>query len=498
MLQLSVCLLALLAPRPTSAPEGARAVVVQAIDALGGQAALEDITSLRIESIGHEYFIDQSERPDGPFIVTYLSTSEMRDVQGARTRIEQQQRFVLSPDWSTTGPATIVDADAAATVSGGRYAAADRHAYDDGRERVELGPERFLLVALAAPDLAAASDVTLHGITQHVVTFTWRGRPVRILIDAYDNVPSALEMLDEDTFGVWGRMRKTTYYSLWTLLRGGVRYPLQTDREWNGVSRSSAPITKIAVNETLDQTQFAIPDDVKKAFLAVPSVTGIPALQFDSSRATELASGVTQFAGNWNLAFVRQADGVVVIEAPIGSNYSSQVLDEAAKRYPGVPVKAVITTSDAWPHLAGVREYVARGIPIFALDLNRAIIERLLKADYSNHPDALANRPRTPRVTWVSGKTVVGSGDTRLEIYPVHGENGERMLLVYLPTSKLLYASDEIIRLRNGEFFMPEFLVEVQSAVQRYGLPVDRVFGMHLGPTPWSEVESAIRKASAR
>jgi hypothetical protein len=31
------------------------------------------------------------------------------------------------------------------------------------------------------------------------------------------------------------------------------------------------------------------------------------------------------------------------------------------ERYPGVKVKAVVTTSDAWPHLGGVREYVARG-----------------------------------------------------------------------------------------------------------------------------------------
>ena len=58
------------------------------IDALGGRAALEGISSLRIESIGHDYFIDQSERPEGPFIVRYLSTVETRDVAGGRSPID--------------------------------------------------------------------------------------------------------------------------------------------------------------------------------------------------------------------------------------------------------------------------------------------------------------------------------------------------------------------------------------------------------------------------
>src|SRR5205085_7161650 len=107
----------------------------------------------------------------------------------------------------------------------------------------------------------------------------------------------------------------------------------------------------IAVNDAVDGTALTIPGEVKTAFAALPTVSGVAGLTFDPSRAQELARGVTQFAGNWNVAFVRQADGVVIVEAPIGSRYSAAVLAEAEKRYPGVRVKAVITTSDAWPHL---------------------------------------------------------------------------------------------------------------------------------------------------
>ena len=67
---------------------------------------------------------------------------------------------------------------------------------------------------------------------------------------------------------------------------------------------------------------------------------------------------------------------MAVIRAPISSGYSAEVLAEAARRFPRLPVKAVISTSDAWPHFAGVREYAALGIPIYTLDLNRPAVMR--------------------------------------------------------------------------------------------------------------------------
>jgi hypothetical protein len=504
MLTLFVCLAALAAAAPQSrpstahstGPDSARAIVARSIDALGGDAALKRISALQIEAIGHDYFIDQSERPEGPFILRYVQTVEKRDVAGGRSRIESQQRFTQVPDWSGAGTATIADADAAVINRGERYGPAGKAAFDDARERVELAPERLLLVAQSATDLAAAPDAAVHGITQRVVTFTWRDRRARLLIDSGDFVPTALELSSEDTFGIWGTVKRTTYYSLWTLIAGGIRYPLQFDREWNGVAGGSTTIMKIAVNPTLDAAAFTIPDDAKKAFAAAPA-SGIPTLTLDPARRVDVATGIVQYSGNWNVAFVQQPDGIVVIEAPIGSRYSAQVLEEAAKRYAGAKVKAVITTSDAWPHLGGVREYAARGIPVYALDLNRPILERLLKADYGAKPDALATSPKAAKFTWISGKTTIGTGDTRMELYPIRGENGERMLMAYFPALKLLYTSDEIQPLRAGGFFMPELLLEVRDAIRREHLEVERIFGFHAAPTPWSEIEAAIAKASA-
>jgi hypothetical protein len=85
-----------------------------------------------------------------------------------------------------------------------------------------------------------------------------------------------------------------------------------------------------------------------------------------------------------------------------------------------------------------------------------------------------------------------------MELYPVRGENGERMMAAYFPAQRLLYTSDEIQRERGGGFFMPELLLEVRDLIQRERLDVERVFGFHIGSTPWSEITAAIAQAGTR
>lgn len=197
------------------------------------------------------------------------------------------------------------------------------------------------------------------------------------------------------------------------------------------------------------------------------------------------------------MTLVRQSDGVVVIEAPISSGYSDKGLADAKKRFPGLPLKAVVSTSDAWPHIGGVREYVARDIPVYALDLNRPILERLVSSPRHFHPDALERQRKKPRFRIVFNKTIIGSGPNRIELYPIRSESGERMMMVYFPEHKLLYGSDLVQGRPDGSFFMPEYLSELIDAVGREKLTISWIFAMHMGVRPWSEIEAAVAKAKA-
>src|SRR5262249_48259577 len=153
-------------------------------------------------------------------------------------------------------------------------------------------------------------------------------------------------------------------------------------------------------------------------------------------------------------------------------------------------VKAVVTTSDSWPHFGGIREYVARGIPIYFLDMNRVILERAFRSPHTLHPDSLQRRPRAPILHSVSTRTVIGAGPNPLELFPVRGETGERMMAVFMPEHHILYGSDLVQWSRGGP---PEYVSELLDLATREHLTVETVYAMHADPQQWSRVVQAVR-----
>jgi hypothetical protein len=292
---------------------------------------------------------------------------------------------------------------------------------------------------------------------------------------------------------VWGDVTTRVQYSYWDIRPGGLFYPLQWDVERGGRPWRSLTITKLEPGALPSADAFVIPDAAKEAF-AERSRHSLenPAFGNPSRPAVELSPGVVYVPGSWGVALVRQSDGVVVLEAPISAGYSARVLEEAERRFPGVPVKAVVTTSDSWPHIGGIREYAARGVPVYLLDHNVAQIRRALESPHGFHPDALARAPREPILRAVSGRTVLGNGPNRIDLLPARTETGERMMLAFLPESGLLYASDLFQAGRGGP---PEYAWEVTEVARREHLQVRTVFAMHSDPTPWDKLLELVAAA---
>jgi hypothetical protein len=374
----------------------------------------------------------------------------------------------------------------------------------EAEEALDLGPEQMLLTALAATDLRSEADTIMQSIPHHVVRFTWKGKPVRVFLNEYTSLPTAVEWTsaypDNMFWSTWGDVITRVYYSAWWLMQGGFHYPLQWDTYRNDLPDRTLTITKIELNVNVPRDAFAISAEAKTEFEKTAKQTlddrgthlGTP-----GKPAVEVAEGIVFIPGAWNATLVRQSDGVVVLEAPISSTYSARVIREAKRRWPGAPIKAVISTSDSWPHIAGVRQYVAEGIPIYALDLNVPILSRVISAPRTEIPDQLAKTPRQPDFRRVSGKTGLGAGPNRLEIYPIRGETSERQMMVYFPEHKLLYGSDPFQKMPDGSYFYPQTVWELVHAVEREKLAVSTFFMMHIGPTPWDDLNKTIRDGKA-
>lgn len=492
--------LLLLSALPASAADDARARVQAAAEAMGGEARLRALNSLHLQGIGHWNLLEQSERPAAPWLVMYEQVDEVRVPARQRLRQKSEGRGATLGQWQT---ATLrMDGDAVAMELDGKMRPTSGAQLQDMRERLDYAPERVLLTALDAADLHSAPDAVLQDVPHHVVTFHHGRAAVRLFLNAHTGLPTLVESEDAhpaDMFwSVWGDVRTRLFFQSWSLEAGGLRYPRQWEWQRNDTSYHSFTVTSLELEPKVSDADFAIPDDVRKAFAARKDATvdDLP-LGHPARPAVELAPGVVHLPGRWDVALVKQDDGLVVIEAPIASGYSARVLEEAAKRFPGVKVKAVVSTSDAWPHVGGVREYAARGIPLQVLDLNRPLVERLLKTPRTRVPDALAKTPRAAKLQTVGRRTTLGTGTNRLELIPVRTETGERMLFVWLPEHHLLYSSDLVQPGQGGGFFNPQQVAETVDVASREKLDVARVFGMHLGATEWKALTEAVEKARA-
>lgn len=449
-------------------------------------------------SVGYRNQLEQSERPEGPYITEFRSATEVHDLSHARYR--ESTDVAVYPAYKGSGGMVVADGVAMRLVAGhGVPGSSDMLVY--AQERLALSPERLLLTARTAPDLAIAADTVLQGVLHHVVRFTLDGAPVTVYLNGDTGLPTAWDysgpMAHRGFWNFLGDVTQRTYWNFWWLCSGGVRLPMQWEVEGNGLPDTTTSIRAVVINGPVDDQVFAIGADVRAAFRPLPGRFDLEALPLGDPQApaVEIAPGIVQIPGNWNVTLVRQDDGIVVIEAPISSGYSAKVIAEARRRFPGLPIKAVVTTSDSWPHLAGIREYAAQGIAIYALDRNRPILERMLADPRRSKPDALSRAPRQPIFQWVGDRAAIGAGTNRIVLYPLRGETSERQMMAYFPQARLLYASDPFQRRADGSYFIPQTVSEVVAAVEREQIAVDRFFMMHVGPTAWSELSDALARA---
>jgi hypothetical protein len=471
--------------------ESAKQCLDLALEAMGGRERLQQVKSVRLQYIGHTLLAEQSYRQE-PFITSYRRGQTTLDLTNQRVLTEVKLTWPESdPNQSDVDITLIVSPDGGVHHSKDGDSPCSLGEIDAARETLALGPARLLLTASEASDLHFAAPETLRSTSHTIVSFTWQKVPVRVLLNAFNHLPDAVETTQQfrDFWYFWGDVHQRIYFDNWKLTQG-ISFPTNIVEERNGVIWSSNQALDVEFNVPFDDKAFGI--DVKVAKQSAASRGWNR--PFSSEKDTTLAPGVDLFLGSWNSTIVKQSDGIVILEAPISGLYTQGVIEEAGKRYPGMPVKAVLSTSDSWPHFGGVRSAVAQGFPIYILDLNQPLLGKFMNAPHTLDPDALQKSKNSKDPNWkiVSQKEVVGSGENRMELYPLRGASTERQYMVYFPEFRLLYASDTLSLKGDGTLYDPELMHEVVQAVKRENLKVDTVFAMHQGPMPWNQVTALI------
>ena len=182
---------------PTRAPgcvdESAKQCVDRAFEAMGGRERLQQVKSVRLQTIGHSLLVEQSCR-QAPFITSYERGQTTLDLTNQRLLMESKAT-VPEPDPNQSEISSVLVAGPDGGVHRGKggdspcslgelYAA---------QEMLALGPMRLLLTAAKAPDLHYETPETLRSTSHAVVAFRWQKVPVRVLLNAFNHLPDAVE-----------------------------------------------------------------------------------------------------------------------------------------------------------------------------------------------------------------------------------------------------------------------------------------------------------------
>jgi hypothetical protein len=466
--------------------------VVLALDAMGGRERLEAVKNVSLETIQHTQLTEQSYRQD-PFITAYARTKQKLDFAGQRASIQAHLTWPESDPGQSESDTTLVVGAQGAVYRGEKSdSPGSRADVEAAKYALALGPMRLLLTALNAPDLRFDTPQQVRATLHPVLAFSWQGRAVRVLINPFNHLPDAVESVAVfyDHWYQWGDVRQRIYLDNWQTFHG-IRYPTNEVEERNGIAWESRQVLGLELNPKVDEADFKMDAQIAPKGLQSPGWEA----PFKAKEGVTLAPGITLFPGSWNATIVKQGDGIVLLESPLSGTYIGGVIDKAKTDSPGEALKAVLSTSDSWPHIGGVRQVVALGVPLYILDLNRPLLERLVASPRHSHPDLLAQSPRAPQWKIVAGKIQVGTGTNRMELYPLRGACTERQYMVYFPEHRLLYASDTLALNADGSLYAPELMREVMDAVKREHLAVTTVFAMHQEPVPWTQVTALVEKA---
>jgi len=451
----------------------ARAIVERAVDAMGGAARISAARTLTIEGAGTIRSVGQSVVPGGALpIVDVSQLRRVIDLVDGRWRAQQTQaRRPPSPNTIPVTSSFGITDTRAYTIDDEDNVSLDPPAVARARRAELLHHPLSLLRAAFAPGAVVSNARRSHG--RELVDIAAAGGRYTLAIDLGTGLPASVASWIDDP--VFGDVAIETELGAYQEV-GGLVLPTELVSR-----RDGTVVASFAVHNQIDATHdiAAGPPELPSAAPAAPAVTVEP-----------LAAGLWLLGGSsHHSVLVELADRALLIEAPRDEARARAVIDAARAVLRGVPLTHVILTHHHDDHAAGVRAAVAQGLTVVAHVDARAFVEDLVARRHTIAPDALARQPRPLTLVTVADRLTYGEDDRRVELYPVAGNaHASTLLMVYVPHARILVTADLFDRSSTGAF---PFAANLVDNVDRLGLAVDTLVGLHGQPWPFRDVRAA-------
>lgn len=296
----------------------------------------------------------------------------------------------------------------------------------------------------------------------------------RLLLDAKSGYPVELER--SEPHYLWGQVAVSYLYTTW-ILADGVSYP-------GAVFRRVDDATE--VTRTIGTFELITPDQAPP--LEVPAVSQpmpitLPRFLQPANPDTVRIAPDLFLLGNagYTEAVALAGDTVWMFEATQGAERARQDSVWIGKLFPGRHPIALVVTDLAWPHVGGVRWWVANGATVVSHPIARSFLEQVVARRWSERPDRLEQAHPRPELRFRSVRDSLIAGGGKIALYPIDGIASEGALMGFFPSHRFLWASDYVQTVTEPS----QYALEVYRATRRAGVAPALLAAEHLPRTPW-------------
>lgn len=466
----------------------ARKVLEAGIAALGGLEAIREAEDVSARISGFSYARNQSVGVNPPYDKMTRDENLFIDLRNRRYIIET--RDPLPGGFVFGGRQVIVGNQGFFVNSRDKTVTPLNLANFNSIGIVRRMPHLFLNAAYenAPSTLRWLGQETFEGRPHDVITFaSSNGIQWTLFFDARSNLLSKYEQMVSD--GVMGDAVQETIFPAYRTV-GKLKVPTRRVTKRAGELTEEVSYKEVQFNTKPAESVFAKPDGFDELPLPTPPLT----------KETKLADGVYLFESGSNSLVVEFSDHVMVIEPYAGGRGPKPTINRVREMFPTKPIKYVVVTHHHDDHSGGVRSYVAEGITVVTTAANQRYFENMAASNFTINRDDQTQNKRKPLFTFVEDKKrVFADGGQTVEIIDIGpSPHANEMLIAYLPKEKLVFQGD-LVNLPNNGKYQPTTVnattIHFFDAIKRLGLDVDRVAAVHGPMTSLDDLRKAVEKS---
>jgi hypothetical protein len=300
----------------------------------------------------------------------------------------------------------------------------------------------------------------------------------RLYLSESDATPIKLQRVERHY--LWGQVKAEYLWTTWWGVRGGGYYPNAAFRlfdgavyERSGVSQARMELVPRDSAPRLERGQARSAQS-----LAIPTSDVADTVRISEHTFLLVTRAFTE-------AVTLQRDTVFLFDATSGEARARADSAWVAQLFPGAHPVVLVVTDLAWPHVSGVRFWVARGAIIASHRGSESFLRRIVDRRWTLEPDALEGARATARFRFRAVDDSLRMAGGAVVLHALRNTSTEMAIGAWVPADRFFWAGDYV----QSDAASP-YARGVVATLRALAIEPLTVGAQHVPQSDWSALEA--------